>query len=367
MNSKILSIHQLRGIAALMVVFFHFRGYLNGQYAQKDIGSILFNSGAFGVDLFFMISGFIIALSTKNPTPCSVFAVRRFFRIYPAFFVVFAIGALSVYSIEPLENLVRAMFFIHRDYRIESPGFGYNILGPAWTLTYEIYFYSIFCIAMSISHKYRTLITSVILLSQIFIIQYIYNGDISISGDAAANVPYDSQFFSFLRFASAPILIEFIIGMMIYELFRNLSFNLGKGVGSFIFFVSLGFFITHYFSGSFSGFGLDKAGVISLVIFIGYLIYERSVGIKERASLNFLGDISYSIYISHYLFINILGYYKPEFFTSVNGIAKFFMMTTITISAGAVLHYFVEKPMIRFGKSIEGRLTRNSESRLHEA
>ena len=56
MNNKILSIHQLRGIAALLVVLFHFRGYLNGIYAQKDLGYILFGAGAFGVDLFFMIS-----------------------------------------------------------------------------------------------------------------------------------------------------------------------------------------------------------------------------------------------------------------------------------------------------------------------
>ncbi|WP_395264885.1 acyltransferase family protein [Enterobacter soli] len=95
MKNKILSIHHLRGIAALIVVFFHFRGYLNGVYAQKDLGSMLFNSGSFGVDLFFMISGFIIALSTRNLTSKAIFAVRRFFRIYPAFIVTFVLGALG--------------------------------------------------------------------------------------------------------------------------------------------------------------------------------------------------------------------------------------------------------------------------------
>lgn len=356
MNSKILSIHQLRGIAALMVVFFHFRGYLNGHYAQKDIGSILFNSAAFGVDLFFMISGFIIALSTKKQTTSLIFGIRRIFRIYPAFIVVFAIGAFSVYSVEPIEELIRGMFFIHRDYSKEAPGFGYNILGPAWTLTYEIYFYFVFAIAMSISHRYRTLITSVILLTQIFLIQYVFDRSISISGVDSASIPYDQIAFSFLRFASSPILIEFIIGMILYELFRKFSFNLGHGIGTFVFFVALGFFATHYFGGRFSGFGLDKAGIISLVIFAGYLIYERSVGIKEYASLNFLGDVSYSIYISHYLFINIFGFYKPEFFIGANGISKFIMMTTITLSAGAILHFFIEKPMIRMGKLIEKRM-----------
>ncbi|WP_302615625.1 acyltransferase [uncultured Enterobacter sp.] len=367
MNNKIISIHHLRGIAGLFVVFFHFRGYLNGPYAQKDIGSILFNSAAFGVDLFFMISGFIIALSTQKQTTSLVFGIRRFFRIYPAFIVVFAVGALSVYSVEPIENLIRAMLFIHRDYSIESPGFGYNVLGPAWTLTYEIYFYFIFAIAMSISHKYRTLLTSTILLVQIFSIQYAFNGHISISGAASADVPYDNPAFSLLRFASSPILIEFVIGMVIYEMFSRFSFNLGRGIGTFVFFVSLGFFTTHYFGGRFSGFGLDKAGVISLVILVGYLIYERSTGIKEYASLNFLGDVSYSIYISHYLFINLLGFYKPEFFAQANGISKFIMMTSITLTAGTLLHYLIEKPMIRIGKSLETRMKRAPELQIDKA
>ncbi|RAY33797.1 acyltransferase, partial [Enterobacter kobei] len=94
--NKIQSIHLLRGMAALFVVLFHFRGYLNGVYAQKDLGTILFGSGAFGVDLFFMISGFIIALSTQSITSKTVFAIRRFFRIYPAFIVIFIIGSLLV-------------------------------------------------------------------------------------------------------------------------------------------------------------------------------------------------------------------------------------------------------------------------------
>ncbi|RAY17555.1 acyltransferase family protein, partial [Enterobacter kobei] len=66
--------HLLRGIAGISVVLYHFKGYLNGVYAQKDLGQILFGSGAFGVDIFFMISGFIIALSTQNITSKAIFA-----------------------------------------------------------------------------------------------------------------------------------------------------------------------------------------------------------------------------------------------------------------------------------------------------
>lgn len=61
----IFTIHYIRGIAALLVVLFHFRADLNKVYSQQDLGDLLFGSGMSGVDLFFIISGFIIVLSTK--------------------------------------------------------------------------------------------------------------------------------------------------------------------------------------------------------------------------------------------------------------------------------------------------------------
>ncbi|HDR2752568.1 TPA: acyltransferase [Enterobacter asburiae] len=358
MNNKITSIHYLRGIAGLCVVFFHFRGYLNGVYAQKDLGLILFNSGAFGVDLFFMISGFIIALSTQNTTSKMIFAVRRFFRIYPAFIVIFVIGALTVYGFDPSENLLRGAFFIHRNYSIESPGFGYNVLGPAWTLSYEIYFYAIFVLAMTFSHKYRTIISSLFLITPIIALQLYYNGGISVSGTAAANVPVENPAFSLLRFISSPIIIEFAVGMLFYELYKRIYFTISNGGALFIYFVCLGFFVTFYFSGNLNGFGLDKYGVISIALLFGFLVYDKYIGFNENKVLNFLGDISFSIYISHYLFINLLNFYKPEFYVSTTGIAKFIMMATITIAAGTLLHLYVEKPFIIIGKNIEAYIKR---------
>ncbi|QJT80300.1 acyltransferase [Kosakonia sp. MUSA4] len=360
MKGKIMSIHYLRGIAGLAVVLFHFRGYLNGVYSQKDLGLILFNSGAFGVDLFFMISGFIIALSTKNNTSKIAFAIRRFFRIYPCFIIIFTIGALLVYRFDPSENLLRALFFLHRDYTNVAPGFGYNVLGPAWTLTYEIYFYTTFVIAMSVSQKYRTLISSLLILVPMFVIQLHYNGHISLSGVASANVPVDNPAFALLRFMSSPILAEFVVGMLFYELFNKDKFTIDVKVAKFIFFVCCGFFITYYFSGHLFGFGLKRAGLISFALLLGFIIYDNSVGFKENNTLNFLGDISFSIYISHYMFINLLNFYKPGFYVHEIGLARLFMMLTITISAGTILHFYIEKPFISFGKKIENNLRRRN-------
>ncbi|EPP3960026.1 acyltransferase family protein [Enterobacter kobei] len=351
--NKIQSIHSLRGMAALFVVLFHFRGYLNGVYAQKDLGTILFGSGAFGVDLFFMISGFIIALSTQNVTSKTVFAIRRFFRIYPAFIVVFVVGALTVYRFDPAENLLRGIFFIHRDYSIDSPGFGYNVLGPAWTLTYEIYFYTLFAAAMAISHKYRTIFASALLITPVFLLQIYFDGAISINGDAAANVPEGHYAYGLLRFMSSPMLVEFVVGMFFYEVYKNISIPVSKGFSTFILMLSIGFFVTNYFSGHFNGFGMDKAGVISAVLLFGFLFYDKSVGFGDNKFIGYLADVSFSIYISHYLFINLTNFYKPEFFITTNGIGRLCLMLTITMAAGTILHFYVERPFIKIGKKIE--------------
>ncbi|EHN8835990.1 acyltransferase [Enterobacter hormaechei] len=357
MNNRIQSIHFLRGIAAVCVVLYHFKGYLNDVYAQKDLGQILFGSGAFGVDLFFMISGFIIALSSQKVTPNLVFAIRRFFRIYPAFIVIFLIGVVFVYRFDPNENILRGMFFIHRDYSIESPGFGYNVLGPAWTLTYEIYFYTVFAISMSLSHRFRTLIASIMLASSVFIIQYYYDGSISVSGLASASVPHDSYAFGILRFMSSPIILEFVVGMAFYELFRNMKLKVTSGMATFIFFSTIGISLTNYFTGYFTGFGLDKAGAFSIILLFGFLTYDKYVGFKENKTLSFLGDVSFSVYISHYLFINLMNFYRPDFYVDSNGIGRLSMMLTITFIAGTALHYCIERPFIKVGKLIEKRVT----------
>lgn len=359
MNNKILSIHNLRGIAGIFVVFFHFRSYLNGVYVQQDFGQMLFGSAAFGVDLFFMISGFIIALSTRNRTSNLVFALRRFFRIYPAFFVVFTIGVITVYQYNPSENLVRAFLFMHRDYAQDSPGFGYNVLGPAWTLTYELYFYAVFALAMAISHKYRTTLTSCFLVVTVFLLQIYYNGEISLSGPSAANVPIDNPAFGFLRFISSPILLEFIVGMLYYEIYHRVKFSVSNGTSLFILYSTIGFFITYYFVGSLNGFGLDRAGIISAVLLFGFLFYEKTIGFNENRTLSFLGDVSFSIYISHYFFINLMNFYNPEFYMHSSGMGRFLMMLSITMVAGTLLHFYIEKPCIRFGKMLENHLNKS--------
>ncbi|MHA8112863.1 acyltransferase family protein [Kosakonia cowanii] len=357
MNNKILSIHYLRGIAALVVVFFHFRGLLNGYYSQKDIGNILFGSGAFGVDLFFMISGFIIALSTEKKMTPFIFFIRRFFRIYPAFIFVFIVAALTIYSDIDKPQLIKSMFFVHNDYSKESPAFGFNILGPAWTLTYEFYFYGLFMLAMSFSHKYRVAISACMLIIPILALQLYYNGNISLAGSASARVHESFYLHGFIRFCSSPILVEFVIGMMSFTLFKKLK-EIEYNANQFLYYFPVGIFLVFYFSQANNRFGLDGFGMWSLFLFLGCMSKELSKGFKENNKLSFLGDISYSLYITHYVVIALLNHYSPMYWEYTGGISKFIYATIVSLSVAYFTYTFIEKPFIRIGKSIETRLRR---------
>ncbi|WP_188093358.1 acyltransferase family protein [Photorhabdus heterorhabditis] len=169
----VLTIQMLRGIAALLVVMFHIRGTLNGVYAQSNLGDLLFLSGPAGVDLFFVISGFIICLSSKKNEEHKVgkFAIRRLFRVYPLFFVSLVAYQIFVFPEFHIDSFFRSAFLLPRDYSGNAPYFGYNLLFPAWTLLFEVTFYALFTVALAVSHKHRVKICSAIIIS-IYILRY---------------------------------------------------------------------------------------------------------------------------------------------------------------------------------------------------
>lgn len=79
-----------------MVVLYHYRGELNSIYAQKGLGDLLFSNGYIGVDLFFMVSGFVIMLSTEKDKSSLSFAIKRIFRIYPVYSLSYFMHLFSI-------------------------------------------------------------------------------------------------------------------------------------------------------------------------------------------------------------------------------------------------------------------------------
>lgn len=368
--SKVMSIHYLRGLAALAVVAFHLRPALDNIYAQKNLGQMLFSNGNAGVDLFFIISGFIITLSTakENASPKSEFLIKRFFRIYPVLILCLA-GMFLITKNTNIYEFIKSAIPLHRDYSSEAPYFGYNPLSPAWTLTFEIYFYIIFFVSLSISHKYRSLICSILLVLIVLSTQLYFNGHFDFSGNSAAIITEQNPFMSFLRFSSSPMVLEFVIGMILYEI-RNVFKHIPHP--NIIAFALLSFAICAYCSGFRSGHGPLNYGLWSLSALLSALLYEANNDIKFNRIFSFLGDISYSLYMVHVLVITLFIKHLQTFsiYAQTSGFSRFIFFISLSIITSYVMYMLIEKPSIKAGRILLSKIhqqTNNFEFKGNES
>lgn len=162
------SIQLLRAIAAWMVVFYHAMQIYFGLNGENWFSIFFSRYGSMGVDIFFVISGFVIYNSTdgKNITPAR-FIANRIIRIVPAYWVFTLLTALLVYNYKELipftqmeaKFLFDSLFFVPS---FNPSGIGLSpLLTVGWSLNYEMAFYLIFCFALFASKRYRLLCVAV--------------------------------------------------------------------------------------------------------------------------------------------------------------------------------------------------------------
>lgn len=349
MQERFHSIQYLRGVAALMVVFTHLKEDFNGAFGIADIGSRLFSHGIFGVDLFFIISGFIIHQSTlkKEHSKPLTFIVRRIFRIYPVFvFCIFAFIALAPGVPQPVD-LAKGLMFIPLNFDSPAPFFGYNFLYPAWTLTYELLFYSIFVLAISLSHEKRGLIASIAICTLVIILQLISSKTVSFDFSSALSYPQ-----GIFKLLASPMLIEFIYGIVISVAISNIRLSralyVALSVASFIAFVLLFKYGVSNYHGPFN------YGLAAVSIVVSGLAIERSGFLPRVFMLDKLGDISYSLYLSHIITFFALKYYIliPMNINPSASITYFIAAACIATIISNFIFRYIEVTFIRLGKSV---------------
>ena len=148
------NIQGLRALAAILVVGCHFHDFAD-RYGFRS--EALITIGAWGVDLFFVISGFIMITVNWNkfsePNASKAFLIRRIVRIFPPYWLVtlFIVGAIIISPklfhtwAANISNLLPSLLLFPSD---EKP-----ILYVGWTLIFEMYFYYVFAILLNFSRK----------------------------------------------------------------------------------------------------------------------------------------------------------------------------------------------------------------------
>jgi len=355
----IYSIAYARGLAALFVLLFHFRDYINGVYSQANLGEILFGPGVSGVDIFFVVSGFIIVYSTRKieSRPAAKFIIRRVFRIYPLLFlsvILFVFVTPTEYS---AIQIIKSLIPYHLDYSQDAPYFGYNVYVPAWTITYEVIFYAVFVSSMLITHQFRAYVCSLIILLIFLYFNTHFSDGVNLDAHDSVSIGYQHFGAGFFYILSSPMMLEFIFGMMLCEVYERSGDLKGeffiKASRAYLWFC-FGVFMTFWFSWWSFGHGPLKFGLWAVVILPAILFYEKFNEIKMSGKISFLGDISYSLYMTHIVVVYALGWYADyiPLYKSLSGFAKLFYVSTLCIAIAYLCHIAIEKPMHRLSRRI---------------
>lgn len=145
-------IQYLRGLAAMMVVWHHSVGQIDATLQFIHVPPW----GAYGVDLFFAISGFIMLVTTwDKPISPVEFIGHRIRRIVPLYWaatlLMVGIAILSPELFKTLRfdatSILKSLFFVPY-WSLAQAGQIYPLLVPGWTLNYEMFFYALFALTL---------------------------------------------------------------------------------------------------------------------------------------------------------------------------------------------------------------------------
>ncbi|MEM5534934.1 acyltransferase [Neptuniibacter pectenicola] len=336
MNQSLNSLQLIRAIAALGVVVFHAHVYFIAikLYPNEPISSF-FNMGFAGVELFFVLSGFIMVFihwkDMGRRDKFLIFFLKRITRIIPLywFFLVFLMAiyfSIPQLSPENLQNIVyvlKSFFLIPND-----KGF---ILEVAWTLTYEFVFYAFF--SFLIIHKRWGM--AVFLGWQLAVLINVFLG------------------FSELLVFSAYNLLFFFGGLsaLTYKyvsFFVSVVFLLIGGTGfSIVGYLGVG----GYWEGV-TAYRTLAYGVFAALLMSGIVRLEDLGKLHIHTIFKVLGDASYSIYLSHGFSLSVASFifsYLGLLAVLPKGVI-FLLLVSSGVIGGLFLYYIVERRLIGWSK-----------------
>ncbi len=348
MKTMLANVQFLRFVAAALVLLYH-----GAQGIGKELGvdnplhDVFLLIGFAGVDLFFVISGFIIYASNNNQSGwhqgtqfISLRAARIFLGYWPFFFMAW--GMLYCLSAGKLEKInLLSSFFLMPD-KIYA-----TLINVTWSLSYELYFYGLFFVLFFVENRLRIILcmAAAIIAFNIFasyaLQAYTWKGFNNISDTA--------------RFITSPWLLEFFAGCIVAHLiFKGIKtgawlaviaglalFALGYWLNATVMDGKIAKFFNYHYRMSIFG------GGSALLIYGLVNLEKRGMVIFPRFSA-LLGGASYSLYLCHTIILDAIAYsglQKTLIDWTLPPTLKYILLLLL-IQAFAVLFYiWIEKPV----------------------
>jgi exopolysaccharide production protein ExoZ len=344
-STRLLNLQAVRGFAVVIVVLFH-SAVIDQLYFGGNYVPTMYNLGSVGVDIFFVLSGFII-LSTSHRHQgeilyVPIFLIRRFIRIVPLYWTITAIV------------FIFAVFqpgMVNSDYGNKIDPLASFLLAPSpvlplvpvgWTLVFEAHFYMLFALLLCLPK--RCLLWGILMVGSAVITLNLFGGFSQASSGPYANL------------VSSPFVLEFLAGCLLGLAFVSVK---PKPFGKAALLLALIGFVVGGWLYEANQPGVHYDGWLRVLTFLGpslLLIYgavalEKEKGLVAGRFCTLLGDASYSIYLIHLLLMHIVGrFIWPRIEPLLGSVAEPMVLIGMTIAAfvaGCVCYYVIEKPMQR--------------------
>ena len=331
-----LGIQLLRGIAALLVVVHHSLEE-SRALAPHIAPKWLILTGACGVDIFFVISGFIIynvtyGRSKTNPESPPVFLLKRFLRIFPLYWICLA-ATLALWS----------SGYFYKSMQMDFPRFAgaifllpfrLPVIDVAWTLVYEMYFYYIFAITLAWRNAALSVFgTTAVIVAAVFASRFLPEGQWK---NVLAN----------------PIALEFAFGVVLSHFMSRPALRarwvrLAWIPGALLFALAAAVTPSDGTAGLQPSFRFFAWGVPALLVTASFIAIPFAKTWLTRLFLP-VGNASYSLYLTHPFFMISFAYLLKGHLGRSPALALplVFAVVAASVAFGLLAHYGIERPVL---------------------
>ena len=347
----------LRFFFATMVFLSHITFVQTDQSWYNWLQRNIFFEGYLGVSFFFILSGFILAFNYQDTLSLSKVKLKSFYiariaRIFPLHLlaIVCILPILIIKNILPVKILFINLFLVQSFIPIQKVY--YSINPPSWSISNEMFFYLLFPFYIYLFNKFKNLFLYFLVIIPILLfITFQF-------------IPMDErEYFFYVNPVTRSL--DFILGIALLPIYKKLkkitadwsvsNFSTLEVVACTVFLI---FFVIHN--------AIDRSYRFSIYYWIPMvfciLVFSLKNGLVSKflskPILVFLGEISFSVYMLHFVVLYYAMWLKEDIFKDINDILYAFIIFILVVFLSVLSYNYFELP---FNKMIRKKFARSSQ------
>ncbi|WP_191905668.1 acyltransferase family protein [Microbacterium caowuchunii] len=343
------SIQALRFVAALLVVITHSTYYVADRL---DPSFFVWKGGTVGVDIFFVISGFVMMITAspfqKIRGGWKYFAMRRVTRIVPMYWIattakmatLLVLPGVAINSALNPQHVLFSYLFLPT---LNEAGKGEPVLGVGWTLTFEMFFYAVFAIGLLVRANPYMFASAIMVLA------------------AAGHLIRGDGVWPIWAFYFDKVVLYFVIGMTIAKVatsptLRRYIPQMLAGLAA------VGVALAVIGHGDWSRNAWFRTVVVAAIV-LAAVAAERWVGHSIPRPVLFFGDASYSLYLFHPLIAPLVPAVLAIIGVRVGWLSVLGSIMAALVGS-ALIYLWIEKPITKAARKLPyaGKLPRHASS-----